>query len=262
MDDQEWKTITEVINTDLGKMIKNQAQVDDAPHMVSDSQGPARVIIGQICYQLVPGAVLPPPRPLPPNSKRTRNTSGPKEERPYIKKPPNAFMLFMKERRPVVKAQFQNSDSAAVNKILGQMWKSLTPAEQLPFFQESERLSLMHASMHPDWTCRDNYGIKKKRKWACAATSSNHLTSSAPELATLFNQNEGPEFDSILELAESVSQSSSTDAGPEADLTSALFRQLEELEAAEAAAASFSTFCCKIDTAEGERSKDWTILNI
>ncbi|XP_061634810.1 transcription factor 7-like 1-B [Phyllopteryx taeniolatus] len=229
--------------------------------MVSVSQGPARVIIGQICYQLVSGAVLPPPRPLPPNTK-TRNTSGPKEERPYIKKPPNAFMLFMKERRPVVKAQFQNSDSAAVNKILGQKWKSLPPAEQLPFFQESERLSLMHASVHPDWTCRDNYGRKKKRKCASAATSSNHLTISAPELATLFNPNEGPEMDSILELAESESPSSSSDAGPEADLTSALFRQLEELEAAEAAAASFSTLCCKIDTAEGERSKDWTILNI
>ncbi|XP_061634815.1 lymphoid enhancer-binding factor 1-like isoform X2 [Phyllopteryx taeniolatus] len=84
-------------------------------------------------------------------NRRTRNTSGPEEERPYIKKPPNAFMVFMKERRPNLKT----FDSVAVNKILGKMWKSLTPAEQLPFFQESERLSLMHASVHPDWTCRD-----------------------------------------------------------------------------------------------------------
>lgn len=42
------------------------------------------------------------------------------DNRPYIKKPPNAFMLFMKEQRPNVVAELNLSDSAAVNAVLGQ----------------------------------------------------------------------------------------------------------------------------------------------
>ncbi|XP_061616971.1 transcription factor 7-like 1-C [Phyllopteryx taeniolatus] len=56
-----------------------------------------------------------------------------------------------------VKAAAPWQDSAAVNKVLGQLWKSLTPAEQLSYFQESERLSRIHATRYPDWTYRDNY---------------------------------------------------------------------------------------------------------
>ncbi|XP_061617017.1 lymphoid enhancer-binding factor 1-like [Phyllopteryx taeniolatus] len=75
-----------------------------------------------------------------------------------------------------VKAAAPWQDSAAVNKVLGQLWKSLTPAELLSYFQESERLSRIHATRYPDWTYRDNYCKKQKRKWGSAATSVNHLT--------------------------------------------------------------------------------------
>ena len=39
----------------------------------------------------------------------------------YVKKPPNAFMLYRKEQRPIVLAENRNSDCAAVNTIIGQM---------------------------------------------------------------------------------------------------------------------------------------------
>lgn len=39
---------------------------------------------------------------------------------PYVKKPPNAFMLYMKEQRPSVVAELVWSDNALVNRILGQ----------------------------------------------------------------------------------------------------------------------------------------------
>ncbi|XP_061744012.1 transcription factor 7-like 1-B isoform X2 [Nerophis ophidion] len=51
------------------------------------------------------------------SSKRKRRTWN-NEDRPYIEKPPNAFMLFMKEQRPTVKAKFLNKDSATVNEAL------------------------------------------------------------------------------------------------------------------------------------------------
>lgn len=42
------------------------------------------------------------------------------DDQPYIKKPLNAFMLFMKEQRPNVVADLNITDSATVNTIMGQ----------------------------------------------------------------------------------------------------------------------------------------------
>ncbi|XP_061747188.1 transcription factor 7-like 1 isoform X5 [Nerophis ophidion] len=101
----------------------------------------------------------------PPNSSKRKKRTGDNEDGPYIKKPPNAFMLFMKDQRPIVKAKFLNKDSATVNKALGQMWKSLTPLEQEKYFQKADGLDQIHANMYPQWSFRDNYGKKKRRKW-------------------------------------------------------------------------------------------------
>jgi hypothetical protein len=40
-------------------------------------------------------------------------------QEPHIKKPLNAFMLYMKEMRPVVQAECTLKESAAINQILG-----------------------------------------------------------------------------------------------------------------------------------------------
>ena len=42
-----------------------------------------------------------------------------KNKKPHIKKPLNAFMLYMKEMRPVVQAECTLKESAAINQILG-----------------------------------------------------------------------------------------------------------------------------------------------
>lgn len=42
-------------------------------------------------------------------------------DRPYVKKPPNAFMVYRNEQRLKVLAGLRNSDCAAVNTIIGQM---------------------------------------------------------------------------------------------------------------------------------------------
>ena len=42
-----------------------------------------------------------------------------KSKEPHIKKPLNAFMLYMKEMRPVVQAECTLKESAAINQILG-----------------------------------------------------------------------------------------------------------------------------------------------
>lgn len=42
------------------------------------------------------------------------------DRRPHIKKPLNAFMLYMREERPKVVAQCKVKESATINQILGQ----------------------------------------------------------------------------------------------------------------------------------------------
>jgi len=46
-----------------------------------------------------------------------------KEKKPHIKKPLNAFMLFMKEKRQEVIKDCTLKESAAINQILGKMVK-------------------------------------------------------------------------------------------------------------------------------------------
>lgn len=41
------------------------------------------------------------------------------EKKPHVKKPLNAFMLYMKEQRPKVVAECTLKESAAINQILG-----------------------------------------------------------------------------------------------------------------------------------------------
>ncbi|XP_039979310.1 lymphoid enhancer-binding factor 1-like [Xiphias gladius] len=86
-----------------------------------------------------------------------------REDEPYIKKPPNAFMLFRKKQRPNVVAELNISDSATVNAILGQRWKSLSMEEQARYFEEADRERRLHAQLFPEWSPRDNYGKKRKR---------------------------------------------------------------------------------------------------
>ncbi|XP_035041079.1 transcription factor 7-like 1-A isoform X2 [Hippoglossus stenolepis] len=86
------------------------------------------------------------------------------EKKPHIKKPLNAFMLYMREERPKVVAQCNVKESATINQILGQRWHSLSKEEQSKFYELARQERLLHSKLYPGWSARDNYGKKKKRK--------------------------------------------------------------------------------------------------
>ncbi|XP_077351723.1 uncharacterized protein LOC144001357 isoform X2 [Festucalex cinctus] len=92
------------------------------------------------------------------------------EDKVYIKKPPNAFMIFRKEQRENVMTQLNIRDSAVANKVLGHMWKSLTDKEQEKYYQLADAEKRLHTQMHPNWSCTDNYG-RKRRKQKCKAAT-------------------------------------------------------------------------------------------
>merc|ERR1719300_943831 len=89
-----------------------------------------------------------------------------KSKEPHIKKPLNAFMLYMREMRPVVQAECTLKESAAINQILGRRWHSLSREEQAKYYEKAREERQKHMAMYPNWNARDNYryGQKKKRK--------------------------------------------------------------------------------------------------
>jgi len=56
------------------------------------------------------------------------NISGSEKDKPHIKKPLNAFMLYMKEMRPKIVAECTLKESAAINQILGRRVRKQFPA--------------------------------------------------------------------------------------------------------------------------------------
>lgn len=90
-----------------------------------------------------------------------------KKKMSHIKKPLNAFMLYMKEMRPKVVAECTLKESAAINQILGRRWHSLSREEQSKYYEKARQERQAHMEQYPGWCARDNYGCgskKKKRK--------------------------------------------------------------------------------------------------
>ncbi|XP_017778501.1 PREDICTED: protein pangolin, isoforms A/H/I/S isoform X7 [Nicrophorus vespilloides] len=89
------------------------------------------------------------------------------KKKPHIKKPLNAFMLYMKEMRAKVVAECTLKESAAINQILGRKWHSLSREEQAKYYEKARQERQLHMQLYPGWSARDNYGYgtkKKKRK--------------------------------------------------------------------------------------------------
>ncbi|XP_039630145.1 transcription factor 7 isoform X3 [Polypterus senegalus] len=87
----------------------------------------------------------------------------PKQEKepkkPVIKKPLNAFMLYMKEMRAKVIAECTLKESAAINQILGRRWHALSREEQAKYYELARKERQLHMQLYPSWSARDNYQV-------------------------------------------------------------------------------------------------------
>ncbi|CAF1256107.1 unnamed protein product [Adineta steineri] len=86
-----------------------------------------------------------------------------KSKKSHIKKPLNAFMLFMKEQRAQVVQECTLRESAAINQILGRKWHELDRNVQQKYYDMARDERMKHMQLYPGWSARDNYGARKKR---------------------------------------------------------------------------------------------------
>ncbi|CAG05413.1 unnamed protein product, partial [Tetraodon nigroviridis] len=119
----------------------------------------------------------------PPGAKMAESQLEKEEDkRFYIKKPLNAFMLYMREERPKVVAQCNVKESATINQILGQRWHSLTKEEQAKYYEMARKERLVHSKLYPGWSARENYGKKKKRKRSKSESNEGPKESLPPQV--------------------------------------------------------------------------------
>ncbi|XP_070138582.1 protein pangolin, isoforms A/H/I/S isoform X2 [Drosophila bipectinata] len=119
-------------------------------------------------------------RNLDTKNSSSAQTNDPKDisndkKKPHIKKPLNAFMLYMKEMRAKVVAECTLKESAAINQILGRRWHELSREEQSKYYEKARQERQLHMELYPGWSARDNYGYvskKKKRKKDRSTTDS------------------------------------------------------------------------------------------
>ncbi|XP_037121431.1 transcription factor 7-like 1 [Syngnathus acus] len=124
---------------------------------------------GGVVYHIAGPPVFTAP-PITCTKRKRRRRRVRDADQPYVKKPPNAFMCFLKEQRQHVKAQMNLKDSASVNTVLGHMWKLLTDEGQAKYYKIADAEKKLHSQMYPEWSSSDNYGNKRRRR-SVTATS-------------------------------------------------------------------------------------------
>uniref|UniRef100_A0AAQ5YU31 HMG box domain-containing protein n=1 Tax=Amphiprion ocellaris TaxID=80972 RepID=A0AAQ5YU31_AMPOC len=102
------------------------------------------------------------------------------EKKPHIKKPLNAFMLYMREERPKVVAQCKRR-SRVVELLtfssLSPQWHSLSKEEQSKYYELARKERLVHSKLYPGWSARDNYVRKNKPTPTNTESGFHQLTS-------------------------------------------------------------------------------------
>jgi len=67
----------------------------------------------------------------------------------YIKKPPNAFIIFRSEIFSQVKTSHPNSSSREISTIIGKMWNQMTKECKLPYQLKANEIMKIHKRLNP-----------------------------------------------------------------------------------------------------------------
>lgn len=117
------------------------------------------------------------------NKAQRNNNNNDDKKKPHIKKPLNAFMLYMKEMRAKVVAECTLKESAAINQILGRRWHELSREEQSVYYEKSRRERQLHMELYPGYVLKNS---KRKRE---RTTKNSNVNSAAAVSASSTTKN-------------------------------------------------------------------------
>ncbi|XP_014790964.1 uncharacterized protein LOC106884225 isoform X2 [Octopus bimaculoides] len=93
-----------------------------------------------------------------PGTKLTYKASGSssRNKNGNIKRPMNAFMVFGRTYRSTLMKMFPTASNSQISIYLGEIWHKMSPAQQKPYFDESNRIKYKHRKDYPGWVYRPN----------------------------------------------------------------------------------------------------------
>ncbi|XP_030767805.1 uncharacterized protein LOC115891486 isoform X2 [Sitophilus oryzae] len=69
----------------------------------------------------------------------------------HARRPPNAFLIFCKKHRPIVRQRYPTTENRGVTKILGEWWALLNAAEKQPYNDLAKEYKDAFLSANPDF---------------------------------------------------------------------------------------------------------------
>ncbi|XP_035303890.1 transcription factor SOX-9 isoform X3 [Cricetulus griseus] len=107
--------------------------------------------------------------------------NGSSKNKPHVKRPMNAFMVWAQAARRKLADQYPHLHNAELSKTLGKLWRLLNESEKRPFVEEAERLRVQHKKDHPDYKYqpRRRKSVKNGQAEAEEATEQTHISPNA-----------------------------------------------------------------------------------
>ncbi|CAG8572442.1 4480_t:CDS:2 [Ambispora leptoticha] len=159
---------------------------------ISPSEHPTNAIIGsngyfnrQLSSCISPSAILANHGNGSDGAKVSKKLNIPKKTKPTIRKsktkrtkrtprPPNAFILYRKNKQQDVVALNKTLTNAEVSKVISKLWWKETEEERFKWEKVADRIKLQHMQLHPDYVYQPRTKKKKSTKNVKNVVSSNN----------------------------------------------------------------------------------------
>ncbi|RGP63552.1 mating type 1-2 [Fusarium longipes] len=86
------------------------------------------------------------------------------KNRVHIPRPPNAYILYRKERHQIVKDKRPDITNNEISQVLGQCWNAETPSVRLYYKKKADELKEEHKRLHPDYQYRPRRPSERRRR--------------------------------------------------------------------------------------------------